>query len=627
MHTESGVVSPVGVASPDERSPMDMAAIVSKPGQSSYHGSRPRSPRSEVRTDFRSEPRSEMSETRSDIRGDFRSEPRSEIRGDYRSEPRSEVRSEPRSEVDYGYPRSGTSSHGGMVSLGEQLERGPSAYPASAPSMQGARENGGQVAIPTGPPNTKPTYQRPPLRRVYCSHCTDYPEGFRGEHELRRHTHARHAAMVRRWICREPPRRHPNQPWTTVPLNTCKSCMAQKSYGAYYNAAAHLRRAHFPPTLNGKSASDWPSMSVLKEWMQEVCVAPDSASDNGKGKGKGRATVDGQMVDMDSDEEMEDSSVQDHRTETGSQMGESSAAGASGSKAGDPADEPAGGQKCPYPECGRVLRDLAAHMLTHQAERPEKCPVPSCVYHTKGFARKYDKNRHALTHYRGTLICPLCPLKTDEAETIFCRADNFKRHLATVHSVETGTGGQASEDGTPTGSTTATQENAMSVVLARPVPDPKTLQGEGRCSICNVYYPYAQEFYEHLDECVLAALVSPEMLATVQPLVGGRPNYATMPPPPPRRASSPTGSHTSGRSYTTHSSRIHGSTTTSVPYGYRPYAGSRHGSSVSGRSYESNHYSSRRMMQSHSQIHAPRPRAVPMPPPSTCGSFDSDLVD
>ena len=49
---------------------------------------------------------------------------------------------------------------------------------------------------------------------------------------------------------------------------------------------------------------------------------------------------------------------------------------------------------CPIATCGRHVKDLKAHMLTHQNERPEKCPIPTCEYHTKGFARKYDKNRH-----------------------------------------------------------------------------------------------------------------------------------------------------------------------------------------------------------------------------------------
>jgi hypothetical protein len=45
--------------------------------------------------------------------------------------------------------------------------------------------------------------------------------------------------------------------------------------------------------------------------------------------------------------------------------------------------------RCPNPECGKVFKDLKAHMLTHQNERPEKCPIATCDYHIKGFARKY----------------------------------------------------------------------------------------------------------------------------------------------------------------------------------------------------------------------------------------------
>ncbi|KFY06080.1 hypothetical protein V492_08157, partial [Pseudogymnoascus sp. VKM F-4246] len=58
---------------------------------------------------------------------------------------------------------------------------------------------------------------------------------------------------------------------------------------------------------------------------------------------------------------------------------------------------------CPFPTCGKSFKDLKAHMLTHQTERPEKCPITTCEYHIKGFARKYDKNRHTLTHYKGTM--------------------------------------------------------------------------------------------------------------------------------------------------------------------------------------------------------------------------------
>jgi hypothetical protein len=59
--------------------------------------------------------------------------------------------------------------------------------------------------------------------------------------------------------------------------------------------------------------------------------------------------------------------------------------------------------RCPKPDCGRVFKDLKAHLLSHQSERPEKCPIVTCEYHLKGFARKYDKSRHTLTHYKGSL--------------------------------------------------------------------------------------------------------------------------------------------------------------------------------------------------------------------------------
>jgi len=134
-------------------------------------------------------------------------------------------------------------------------------------------------------------------------------------------------------------------------------------------------------------------------------------------------------------------------------------------------------------------------MLTHLEERPEKCPIETCEYHTKGFARKYDKNRHALTHYKGTMVCPFCPGAGSAYEKAFNRADVFKRHLTAVHNVEqtppnsrklihsggSGRGGSAGESGKP----------------------------GARCSICSSQFQSAQEFYEHLDDCVLNVIVPP----------------------------------------------------------------------------------------------------------------------
>jgi hypothetical protein len=143
--------------------------------------------------------------------------------------------------------------------------------------------------------------------------------------------------------------------------------------------------------------------------------------------------------------------------------------------------------RCPHPECGRVFKDLAAHMLTHMEERPEKCPIETCEYHIKGFARKYDKNRHALTHYKGTMVCPFCPGAGTAYEKAFNRADVFKRHLTAVHNVE------------------QTPPNSRKMILPT---GPGRVGGVGaRCNICQSQFGTAQEFYEHLDDCVLNVIV------------------------------------------------------------------------------------------------------------------------
>ena len=145
--------------------------------------------------------------------------------------------------------------------------------------------------------------------------------------------------------------------------------------------------------------------------------------------------------------------------------------------------------RCTYPECGKVFKDLKAHMLTHQNERPEKCPIQTCDYHIKGFARKYDKNRHTLTHYKGTMVCGFCPGSGSAAEKSFNRADVFKRHLTSVHAVEQ----------TPPNSRKKTSGNINNgKKLSGYAPD-----ATGKCSTCSQTFMNAQDFYEHLDDCVL----------------------------------------------------------------------------------------------------------------------------
>jgi len=143
---------------------------------------------------------------------------------------------------------------------------------------------------------------------------------------------------------------------------------------------------------------------------------------------------------------------------------------------------------CPIATCGRHVKDLKAHMLTHQNERPEKCPIPTCEYHTKGFARKYDKNRHTLTHYKGTMVCGFCPGSGSAAEKSFNRADVFKRHLTSVHGVE-----QTPPNARRKSPTTANKKPYAS----------NNREVSGMCSTCGNTFASAQDFYEHLDDCVL----------------------------------------------------------------------------------------------------------------------------
>jgi len=141
--------------------------------------------------------------------------------------------------------------------------------------------------------------------------------------------------------------------------------------------------------------------------------------------------------------------------------------------------------RCPHPECGRPFKDLKAHMLTHQTERPEKCPIASCDYHTRGFARSYDKIRHTLAHYRGTLICGFCPGSRSPAEKSFNRADVFKRHLTSVHGVEQ----------TPLNCPKKNSNSKDTMAYSS--------NSTGKCSTCSGAFSNPQEFYEHLDDCVL----------------------------------------------------------------------------------------------------------------------------
>ncbi|KAK0660970.1 hypothetical protein DIS24_g2849 [Lasiodiplodia hormozganensis] len=162
-----------------------------------------------------------------------------------------------------------------------QMERAPSAATSASLIRVPTSDGTGTKSVAA---ISKAPYVRPVHPKIMCQKCNEHPEGFRGEHELRRHTERVHAAIRKVWVTVDA---SPNKQF----LAHCKACRNGKKYGAYYNAAAHLRRAHFNPRKRGRKAKgderrggkgggDHPPMDVLKQyWMKEVEeFVPENAS-------------------------------------------------------------------------------------------------------------------------------------------------------------------------------------------------------------------------------------------------------------------------------------------------------------------------------------------------------------
>lgn len=143
----------------------------------------------------------------------------------------------------------------------------PSAQMIRVPSLDGSTKVHG--VIPKVP------YTRPTHPKIMCNFCDDHPSGFRGTHELERHIHRHHNAIRKAYICIDASD-------DGKFLSGCKHCRNNKVYGAYYNAAAHLRRAHFHPRKRGRKGKndekrggsgggDDPPMDYLRQnWIKEV---------------------------------------------------------------------------------------------------------------------------------------------------------------------------------------------------------------------------------------------------------------------------------------------------------------------------------------------------------------------
>ncbi|KAL9029979.1 MAG: hypothetical protein Q9196_001845 [Gyalolechia fulgens] len=124
----------------------------------------------------------------------------------------------------------------------------------------------------------KAPYVRPQQPKIPCPHCDAKPDGYRGEHELGRHINKAHSLSRTVWVCVDI---SPDRSF----LSKCKQCLRGKKYNAYYNAAAHLRRAHFNPRPKGRkgksneeettkragsSGGELPPMDHCKLWMREI---------------------------------------------------------------------------------------------------------------------------------------------------------------------------------------------------------------------------------------------------------------------------------------------------------------------------------------------------------------------
>ncbi len=272
----------------------------------------------------------------------------------------------------------------------------------------------------------------------------------------------------------------------SYPIWACPECPVECCTSADW--IEHVRKVHGRSlaSSHGTSAADAAARRRPRIIDDEKCHLCDRAlglsqKDIRSHVGKHLEEVALMALPKENEDDSDGSSVSAHEaSDHGSLVGE--APGSASNSSG----------RCPYQDCGRHVKDLKAHMLSHQAQRPHECPVVSCEYNGRGFARRFDRTRHMLTHYKGTMVCGFCPGPGTAKAKSFNRADVFKRHLTSVHGVEPSSSRRGMQ------SCPARAENPVE----KPSVD-SSGDAIGICSTCLEQFASAQEFYEHLDDCVL----------------------------------------------------------------------------------------------------------------------------
>ena len=169
--------------------------------------------------------------------------------------------------------------------------------------------------------------------------------------------------------------------------------------------------------------------------------------------------------------------------------------------------------------CGMPFYDsvsLEKHILDHHGGRPERCPMLDCEHHQRGFARKYNRNCHFLTHFDKTITCNFCHPQPDGTVQTFSQADVFKRHLSTIHGVVECTNPSKSDSKLGSSNKGA------------------------KCSICAMTFVRPQALYDHLDDCIYDVLskdpkYDPQCWSSERSMLTGRPDASLakeVPAPP-----------------------------------------------------------------------------------------------